>query len=70
MLKDYVAGFSTDGLQKMHLAALHAFQKDEATPAGQAKLYGVREHADWKQWSDALEAELEKRNAQLTKIPW
>jgi hypothetical protein len=70
MLGDYFANFSTDGLKKMHLAVLHAFQKDEETPKGQPKPYGVREYADWKKWSDALEGELRRRKAQFTNVPW
>lgn len=65
-----VSGFSDSGLQKLQLAALHAFQSDEGRPAGQPKVYGVREFSDWRLWSDALERELDKRGIGYEKIRW
>lgn len=69
-VQQYLSGFSTPGLQMMHKAVRDAFDKDEATPQGQQKPYGVRHYADWRQWSDALEAVLESRGAPFTPIPW
>lgn len=70
MSVSYISGFSNDGLLKMHLAVVNALKADDATPADQEKLYGVRTYQDWRQWSDSLEAELTKRNVQFNKVPW
>jgi hypothetical protein len=70
MLDNYFSAYSPDGLRKMHLAVVHAFETDEATPSGQEKPFGVRQYDDWKRWSDGLEAELAKRKALFLKVPW
>lgn len=69
-LKEYLSGFSTNGLCMMHKALRDAFHKDEQTPQGHEKPYGVRIYEDWRQWSDALEAELSSRNESFEKVPW
>ena len=69
-LEEHLSGFSTNGLLMMHKALRDAFHKDEQTPNGQDKPYGVRVYADWRQWSDALEAELSSRNQSFEGVPW
>lgn len=64
-----IGAFSNDGLRSLHSALLEAFVKDEAAP-GDKKPYGVRQTGDWKEWSDALESELQKRHMSFTKVPW
>ncbi|WP_372988289.1 hypothetical protein [Marinobacter sp.] len=70
MEKPDVSGFSDSGLQKMHLAVLHSLEKDDATPEGKPKVYGVREYNDWRAWADALEEEMDKRGVTHNKVPW
>jgi hypothetical protein len=65
-----VGKFSDGGIKSMHDAVLDALEKDDKTPQNQDKPYGVRQFADWKQWSDALEAELQTRNIPFTKVKW
>lgn len=61
---------SNGGLEMMHRALLDAFNTDEAIAQGLPKRYGVREHIDWRKWSDALEAQLKERNLPFVPIPW
>lgn len=68
--KDTAASFSTGGLLMMHKALRDAFDKDEQTPADEEKRYGVRLFSDWKQWSDAMEAELAVRTEPFVPVPW
>lgn len=54
----------------MHKAVRDAFDRDEATPPGREKPYGVRAYPDWRTWSDALEIVLTTRNVPYEPIPW
>lgn len=65
-----LSGFSEVGLMKMHLAVTNALKADDGIPQGQEKLYGVRAYQDWRDWSDCLEGELEKRGVLFEKVPW
>lgn len=65
-----IPGFSTNGLKMMYEAAKDALAEDDATPPGQDKPYGVREYADWRGFTDAIEAELDSRNVPYPKIVW
>ena len=47
-----------------------ALAEDDAIPPGHAKPYGVREFPDWREHSDAIEAELDKRKETYTPVPW
>ena len=68
--KEFAAGFSTTGLLMMHKGLRDSFEKDESTPAGHEKPYGVRTYADWRMWSDALEGALTDRGVPFQPIPW
>lgn len=65
-----IPGFSSNGLKKMYEAARNALAEDDATPLGQDKPFGVRAFADWRQLTDAIEVELDKRNVPYPKIAW
>lgn len=66
-----LTGMSTPGLLKMHSAVREAIEVDDALIlSGFKPTYGVRDYADWRSWSDALEAELDKRNAKYAKVSW
>ncbi|MGA2398862.1 MAG: hypothetical protein ABSG30_12465 [Steroidobacteraceae bacterium] len=65
-----VGNFSDGGIKKLHDAVLDALDKDDKTPPNQDKPYGVRQFPDWRQWSDALEAELQKRKIPFSKVKW
>jgi hypothetical protein len=63
-------GFSSNGLKTLQDAIRKALEADDTTPTGQDKAYGVREFPDWKEMSDDLEAELDRRGETYTKVPW
>lgn len=65
-----IPGYSTNGLKMMQEAARKALATDDALPAGQDKIYGVREFPDWREQSDKIEAELDRRGATYTKVTW
>ena len=44
-------------------------QEDVLAP-GAEKLYGMRDHADWRAQSDEIEAELDRRGETYAKVPW
>jgi len=69
-VREYLVDFSTTGLLKMHKALRDAFDIDEKTPSNEEKPYGVRIHADWRQWSDALEDVLKDRDEDFVPVPW
>ena len=69
-MNEYAAIFSDEGLIGLHKSVRAAFDKDEATPEEQEKIYGVREYSDWRQWSDALESEMTKRGVNFEPVPW
>jgi hypothetical protein len=65
-----IPGLSTNGLKAMQAGIKKALAVDDATPADQQKLYGVRQFPDWRIVGDAMEAELTKRQEKFTPIPW
>ncbi|MEJ6570102.1 MAG: hypothetical protein QNL80_14660 [Akkermansiaceae bacterium] len=64
-----IPGFTTSALLEFHSKVSECLKIDDANPAP-SKLYGVREFADWKQLSDAIEGELSKREASFSAINW
>ena len=65
-----VSGYSTSGLLMMHSGVSQALAVDDNLPTNAGKLYGVRQYQDWRRWSDALEAELDKRQVKYVKVVW
>ena len=65
-----IPGFSNNGLLMMHDGIKQSLAADDNTPAGKDKPYGVREFADWKQMSDAIESELKSRGVNFQAVPW
>jgi hypothetical protein len=66
---DYT-GFSDSGLKMMQKGVADALAADDATPAGQAKEFEVREYSDWREHADAIETVLDQRQVSYTKIVW
>ncbi len=64
-----VTNLSLNGLLLLHNAVREALLLDDNTCKG-PKPYMVRQTPDWRQWSDALEKELDRRNARFEKIHW
>jgi hypothetical protein len=60
---------STNALKGLHEAVRAAMMADDRH-AGPKKPHGVREYRDWRQWSDAIEAELRRRNEHFDPIRW
>ena len=65
-----IPGYSTNGLKMMQEGVRKALAEDDALPAGQDKVYNVREFPDWGEHSDRIEAELDSRGAVYTKVSW
>jgi len=63
-------GYSVNGLLMLHGAIRDALGVDDNTPAGNPKVYEVREHADWRVQSTAIEKALVEKSAKFTPIPW
>jgi hypothetical protein len=61
---------SLSGLKAMHRATSDLLAYEDKQPAGQVKIYGVREFPDWKVQADEIEAEFDRRNEAHTKIQW
>jgi hypothetical protein len=61
---------STETLLKMYSAIEDARKADDATPSGQNKEYGVREHRDLREEACAIEEILDKRSVVYEKIVW
>ena len=66
----FASTITAESLIDRHSAVSNALKFDDDTPSGNDKVFGVRTHADFKQWGDSLEAELAKRNIPFTNIPW
>ena len=60
---------STNAVKGLHQAIRNARSADDSH-AGPDKPYGVREYPDWRQWSDALEAELVSRGEPFEPMNW
>lgn len=66
-----LAKMSTPGLLKMHSAVREALEVDDTLHlSGLPKTYEVRGFPDWHEWSDKLEAELDKRKVRYAKVAW
>lgn len=66
-----ISGLSDRGLFALWEAVQKAFQADEKSlMLGQVPEYGVRTFKDWKEWSDRLEDEMQKRTVPFEPIPW
>jgi hypothetical protein len=63
-----ITKLSVNGLLMMYGAVRDALSVDDNATG--PKPYGVRDTPDWREWSDGLERELEKRNARFVKIDW
>ena len=61
---------SNAGLNMMHGAIHRAIAKDDNTPPGAPKPFGVRTFADWREWATWLEAELAARKADFVTVRW
>jgi len=64
-----INNLSTDGILSLHNAVKEAITEDDNLPSDQ-KRFGVREHRDWRIWSDALEAEMDSRKVIYKRIKW
>jgi hypothetical protein len=60
----------TGGLRAMRRAIHDRLIEEDKQPAGQPKVYGVREYPDWKEQADQMEAELDARGQTYAKVPW
>ncbi|MCP1271778.1 hypothetical protein [Acetobacter cerevisiae] len=65
-----ITKMSTNGLKAMQKAIFDRLSEEDNFPPGQIKTYGVREFPDWKEQSDEIEAELDRRQEHYSKIPW
>lgn len=65
------AKLSDAGLLKLHGAVREALEVDDQLHlAGLSKVYGVREFSDWRDWSNAIEAELDRRSVKYQRVAW
>lgn len=64
-----IPGFTTNALMEFHSKVAECLKIDDANTST-SKLYGVREFPDWKQLSDAIEAELSTREVPISPINW
>ncbi len=58
---------SGNSLKELHHSIKKALDKDDSTPSGQDKPYGVRSFRDWKDHK-AAEAAMKKRNISFEKF--
>jgi hypothetical protein len=66
-----ISGMSSAGILKMHAGVREALEVDDQLRlSGLQPIFGVREFADWRPWSDMLEAELDQRGVKYTKVEW
>jgi hypothetical protein len=65
----YIPDFSKSSLILLHSAVRQALVTDDNLPEGE-KMYGVREWPDWKEWSDGIEAKLDEKGVNYSKIDW
>lgn len=66
----YYGGYSDNAIRLMHDAIRDRLAEEDALPPGAPKTYGVRQHDDFKEQADALEAEFKARGASFTPITW
>jgi len=64
-----IPGFTTEALQVFHSKVKECLRKDDENPSPD-KTYGVRTYKDWRNWSDAIEEELQKRQISFDPIVW
>ena len=65
-----ITKMSAGGLRSMQRALRDRLMEEDQSPAGATKAYGVREHEDWREQADEMEAELDRRGENYAKIPW
>lgn len=65
-----IEGMSTSGLRAMQRSIHDRLVEEDGLPSGAEKVYGVREHDDWRMQGDEIEAELDARGEVYTKVPW
>lgn len=65
-----IKDMSTSGLKAMQRAIHDRLVEEDNQPNSMEKIYGVREHHDWKAQADEIEAELDCRSVTYTKVPW
>jgi hypothetical protein len=63
------ANLTTHSLLMLHSAVHGALAEDDKVEPAE-RLFRVRETGDWRAWADALETELERRNAPFHRIDW
>lgn len=59
---------SSSTLKDFHNSIKECLNKDDATPNGHMKPYGVREYSDWSDHLEKIEAALTKRQEPFTPI--
>jgi hypothetical protein len=64
-----IPGFTTAALQDFHAKVKESLRKDDDNPSPD-KIYGVRTYKDWRDWSDAIEDELKKRQISFDPVAW
>lgn len=60
---------STNGLKMLHKSIYDSLKTDDEIKTGD-KIFWVREFSDWKEMSDLIESELNKRGEKFTPVPW
>ncbi|MBO9535584.1 hypothetical protein [Herbaspirillum sp.] len=65
-----IKGMSDIGLKAMQKSIVDCLERDDQLPKGQEKIYGVREFSDWRDMSNEIEAELDRRGIKYNKICW
>ena len=65
-----IPALTTDAIQALHSLISQCLECDDALPAGAEKHYGVRQYPDWREESNQLETELDRRKIPYTKIAW
>ncbi|MBX5063313.1 hypothetical protein [Rhizobium lentis] len=57
-------------LIQLHASVKRCMAEDDGRPASADWTWGVREYRDWRVHSDALEAELKRRDIPFTSVVW
>ena len=66
-----ISGLSDKALHCLWTAVKNAFiAYENALASGDSPGFGVRETPDWKEWSDSLEREMQKREISFEPISW
>ncbi|WP_343585423.1 hypothetical protein [Herbaspirillum sp.] len=65
-----VKGMSDISLKAIQKSVIDCLERDDQLPEGQEKAYGVREFSYWRDMSNEIEAELDRRGIIYNKICW